>query len=156
MDVSEGRKALHHIEARSIHERMLLSLSLRAGFHMHTHPHAQCLHRHTIVVCCCCCSRSGSRSRSRSRSRSHSRPRSHSRSCSCCFVDSTCHQLVMAASSLQELAAMRNLTTCELDKRRHLVTDVRISKRHMASSLLLFSFSLSFSFSFSLLFLFLC
>ena len=40
----------------------------------------------------------------------------------------------MAASSLQELAAMRNLTTCELDKKRHLVTDVRISKRHMASS----------------------
>ena len=40
----------------------------------------------------------------------------------------------MAASSLQELAAMRNLTTCELDKRRHLVTDVRTSKRHMASS----------------------
>ena len=150
MDVSEGRKALHHREARSIHERKLLSLSLRAGFHMHTHPHAQGLHRHTIVVCCCCCSRS--------RSRSHSRPRSHSRSCSCCFVDSTCHQLVMAASSFQELAAMRNLTTCELDKRRHLVTDVRISKRHMASSLLLFSFSFSFtsSFSFSLLFLFLC
>ena len=27
----------------------------------------------------------------------------------------------MAASSLQELAAMHNLTTCELDKRRHLV-----------------------------------
>ena len=156
MDDSDGRKALHHREARSIHERKLLSLSLRAGFHMHTHPHAQGLHRHTIVVCCCCCSRS------RSRSRSHSRPRSHSRSCSCCFVDSTCHQLVMAASSLQELAAMRNLTTCELDKRRHLVTDVRISKRHMASSLLLFSFtftfsySFSFSFSFSLLFLFLC
>ena len=43
-------------------------------------------------------------------------------------------QPVMAASSLQELAAMRNLTTCELDKRRHLVTDVRTSKRHMASS----------------------
>ena len=123
MDVSEGRKALHHREARSIHERKLLSLSLRAGFHMHTHPHAQGLHRHTIVVCCCCCC-------SRSRSRSHS----HSRSCSCCFVDSTCHQPVMAASSLQELAAMRNLTTCELDKRRHLVTDVQISKRHMASS----------------------
>ena len=40
----------------------------------------------------------------------------------------------MAASRLQELAAMRNLTTCELDKRRHLVTDVRTSKRHMASS----------------------
>ena len=140
MDVSEGRKALHHREARSIHERKLLSLSLRAGFHMHTHPHAQGLHRHTIVVCCC------------SRSRSRSRPRSHSRSCSCCFVAITCHQLVMAASSLQELAAMRNLTTCELDKRRHLVTDVRISKRHMASSLLLFSFT----FSFSLLFLFLC
>ena len=52
----------------------------------------------------------------------------------CCFVDSTCHQPVMAASSLQELAAMRNLTTCELDKRRQLVTDLRISKRHMASS----------------------
>ena len=27
----------------------------------------------------------------------------------------------MVASSLQELAAMHNLTTCELDKRRHLV-----------------------------------
>ena len=40
MDVSEGRKALHHREARSIHERKLLSLSLRAGFHKHTHPHA--------------------------------------------------------------------------------------------------------------------
>ena len=39
----------------------------------------------------------------------------------------------MAASRLQELAAMRNLTTCELDKRRHLVTDVRTSKRHMAN-----------------------
>ena len=37
----------------------------------------------------------------------------------------------MAASSLQELAAMRNLAICELDKRRHLVTDVQISKRHM-------------------------
>ena len=61
-------------------------------------------------------------------------PRSHSHSCSCCFVDSTCHQPVMTASSLQELAAMRNLAICELDKRRHLVTDVRISKRHMASS----------------------
>ena len=36
-------------------------------------------------------------------------------------------------SRLQELAAMRNLTT-ELDKRRHLVTDVRTNKRHMASS----------------------
>ena len=35
----------------------------------------------------------------------------------------------MAASSLQELAAMRNLAICELDKRRHLVTDVRISKQ---------------------------
>ena len=69
----------------------------------HTHMHTG-LHRHTIVVCCCCCSRSRSRLGSRSRSRSHSRPRSHSRSCSCCFVDSTCHQLVMAASSLQELA----------------------------------------------------
>ena len=88
-------------------------------------------------------------------------PRSHSHSCSCCFVDSTCHQPVMVASSLQELAAMRNLAICELDKRRHLVTDVRISKRHMALLLLLmllllllFSFSLSFSFSF--LFLLLC
>ena len=29
---------------------------------------------------------------------------------------------------------MRNLATCELDKRRHLVTDVRTSKRHMVSS----------------------
>ena len=70
----------------------------------------------------------------RSRSRSHSHSRSRSRSCSCCFVDSTCHQPVMAASSLQELAAMRYLTTCELDKRRHLVTDVRIIKRRMTSS----------------------
>ena len=67
--------------------------------------------------CCCCCSRS----RSRSHSRSHSSSLSHYRSCSCCFADSTCHQPVMAASSLQELAAMHNLTTCELDKRRHLV-----------------------------------
>ena len=73
-----------------------------------------------LLLCCCCCSRS--------------RSRSHSRSHSCSFVDSTCHQPVMAASSLQELAAMRNLTTCELDKMRHLVTDVHISKRHMASS----------------------
>ena len=40
-------------------------------------------------------------------------------------------QPVMAASSLQELAAMRNLTTCELDKRRRLVTDVRTSKRRL-------------------------
>ena len=130
MDVSEGRKALHHREARSIHERKLLSLSLRAGFHMHTHPHAHRLAQ--AHKCCCCCSRF--RSRSRSHSRSHSRSCSHYRSCSCCFVDSTCHQPVMAASSLQELAAMRNLTTCELDKRSHLLTDVRISKRHMASS----------------------
>ena len=37
----------------------------------------------------------------------------------------------MAASSLQELAAMRNLATYELDKRRHLVTDVRTSKQHL-------------------------
>ena len=37
MDVSEDRKALHHRQARSIHERKLLSLSLRAGFHTHTH-----------------------------------------------------------------------------------------------------------------------
>ena len=51
---------------------------------------------------------------------------------SCCFVDSTCHQPVMAASSLQELAAMRDLTTCELDKRRHLVTDVRNRKHYLA------------------------
>ena len=29
---------------------------------------------------------------------------------------------------------MHNLATCELDQRRHLVTDVRTSKRHMASS----------------------
>ena len=50
---------------------------------------------------------------------------------SCCFVDSTCHQPVMAASSLQELGAMRNLTTCELDKRRHLVTDFRTSKPYL-------------------------
>ena len=93
-------------------------------------------------------------------------PRSHSHSCSCCFVDSTCHQPVMAASSLQELAAMRNLAICELDKRRHLVTDVRISKRHMALLLLLllmlllllfsFSFTFTFSLSFSFLFLLLC
>ena len=47
---------------------------------------------------------------------------------SCCFADSTCHQPVMAAS---ELAAMRNLSTCELDKRRHLVTDVRTSKPYL-------------------------
>ena len=38
----------------------------------------------------------------------------------------------MAASSLQELAAMRNLTTCELDKRRHLVTDLRNRKHYLA------------------------
>ena len=81
MYVSEGRKALQHREARSIHERNY--------FH----------YRSGLVYCC--------------------------------FVDSTCHQPVMAASSLQELAAMRNLTTCELDKRRHLVTDVRTSKRHL-------------------------
>ena len=49
----------------------------------------------------------------------------------CCFADSTCHQPVMAASSLQELTAMRNLATCELDKRRHLVTDVRTSKPYL-------------------------
>ena len=84
MDVSEGRKALHHRQARSIHERKLISLSLRAVY--------------------------------------------------CCFDDSTCHQPVMAASSLKELAAMRNLATCELGNRRHLVTDVRTSKRHMESS----------------------
>ena len=42
MDVSEGRKALHHRQARSIHERKLLSLSLRAGVHTHT-PHAHML-----------------------------------------------------------------------------------------------------------------
>ena len=30
----------------------------------------------------------------------------------------------MAASNLEELAAMRNLTTCELDKRRHLVYEL--------------------------------
>ena len=80
------------------------------------------------------CTQACTGTRSRSRSHSHSRSRSHSRSCSRCFVDSTCHKPVMAASSLQELAAMRYLTTCELDKRRHLVTDVRIIKRHMASS----------------------
>ena len=135
MDVSECRKALCHIQAMSIHERKLLSLSLRAGFHMHTHPHAHRLAQaHECCCCCCCCCCSRSRSRSRSHSRYHSRSRSHSRYCSCCFVDSTCHQPVMAASSLQELAAMSNLTTCELDKRRHLVTDVRTSKRHMSSS----------------------
>ena len=76
-------------------------------------------------------------------------PRSHSHSCSCCFVDRTCHQPLMAASSLQELAAMRNMAICELDKRRHLVTDVRISKRHMALLLLvLLLLLLLFSFSF--------
>ena len=113
-------KALHHRQARSIHERKLLSLSLRAGFHMHTHPHAHRLAQaHECCCCCCCCC---------------SRSRSRSRSCYCCFVDSTCYQPVIAASSLQELAAMRNLTTCELDKMRHLLTDVRTSKRHMASS----------------------
>ena len=48
MDVSEGRKALQHRQAMSIHERKLVSLSLRAGFHMHTHTHMRtCLHRHT-------------------------------------------------------------------------------------------------------------
>ena len=54
----------------------------------------------------------------------------------CTHVSQSNHNLqpVMAASRLQELAAMRNLTTCELDKSRHLVTDVRTSKRHMASS----------------------
>ena len=47
MDVSEGRKALHHRQARSIHERKLLSLSIRAGFHTHTnHMHTD-LSRHT-------------------------------------------------------------------------------------------------------------
>ena len=50
---------------------------------------------------------------------------------SCCFADSTCHQPVMAASSLQELAAIRNLATCELDKRLHMVTDVRTSKPYL-------------------------
>ena len=50
---------------------------------------------------------------------------------SCCFVDSTCHQPGTAASSLQELAAMRNLTTCKLDKRLHLVTDVRNRKPYL-------------------------
>ena len=48
---------------------------------------------------------------------------------SCCFADSTCHQPVMAASSLQ--AAMRNLSTCERDKGRHLVTAVRTSKPYL-------------------------
>ena len=47
MDVSEGRKALHHRQARSIHERKLLSLSLRAGFHTHTHHMPTGLPRHT-------------------------------------------------------------------------------------------------------------
>ena len=47
---------------------------------------------------------------------------------SCCFADCTCHQPVMAAS---ELAAMRNLSTCEIDKRRHMVTDVRTSKPYI-------------------------
>ena len=37
----------------------------------------------------------------------------------------------MAAYSLQELAAMRNLAACELDKRRHLVTDVRTSEPYL-------------------------
>ena len=37
----------------------------------------------------------------------------------------------MAASRLQELGAMCNLTTCELDKRRHLVTDVRNRKPYL-------------------------
>ena len=46
-------------------------------------------------------------------------------------VDRTCHQPVMAASSLQELGDMRNLAPCELDNVRHLVTDVRTSKRHL-------------------------
>ena len=91
-----------------------------------------CTHVHRLAqgheCCCCCCCCCCSRYRSRSRSRSHSR------SCFCCFVDSTCHQPVMAASSLQELAAMRYLKTCELDKTRHPVADVRIIKRRMASS----------------------
>ena len=47
MDVSEGRIALHHRQAMSIHERKLLSLSLRAGFRKHTHPHVHRLaHAH--------------------------------------------------------------------------------------------------------------
>ena len=87
---------------------------------------SDCVLMHTCTQAC-----TGTRSRSRSHYHSHSRSRSHSRSCSCCFVDSTCHQPVMTASSLQELAAMRYLATCELDKRRHLVTDVRTSKRHL-------------------------
>ena len=37
----------------------------------------------------------------------------------------------MAASSLQELGAMCKLTTCALDKRRHLVTDVRNRKPYL-------------------------
>ena len=90
MDVSEGRKALHHREGKSIHERKLLSLSLRAGFHTHTHSHAHML--------------------------------------------AQAHEQSSVYTSLQELAPMRNLATCEIDKRRHMVTDVRTSKRHMASS----------------------
>ena len=53
-----------------------------------------------LMCCCCCCCCCCSRSLSRSHYRSHSSSRSHSRSCSCFFADSTCHQPVMAASSL--------------------------------------------------------
>ena len=51
----------------------------------------------------------------------------------CCFVDSTCHQPVMAASSLQALTAM---TTWELDQKRHLVTDVRTSKPYIGQDVI--------------------
>ena len=33
----------------------------------------------------------------------------------------------------RELAAMRNMATCELDKRRHLVTDDRNNWRHLTT-----------------------
>ena len=96
------------------HQPVMAASSLQelAAMHYLTPGVAYVTSQHMLCCCwCCCCSRS--------RSRSHSSSRSHS--CSCCFADSTCHQPVMAASSLQELAAMHNLTTCELDNRRHLV-----------------------------------
>ena len=101
--------------------------------------------------CCCCCSRS----RSRSHSCSHSRSRSHSRSCSCCFADSTCHQPVMAASSLQELAAMHNLTPGVASRRCDVTAYVvLLLLLLLVLLLLLFSFTFSFSFSFSFKFSF--
>ena len=40
-------------------------------------------------------------------------------------------ELYRVNSDYPSAQAMRNLSTCELDKRRHLVTDVRTSKRHL-------------------------